>query len=140
MSDIALLWDETALAADLGIEDNDLALDGGLRTAVLISLFTDLGWWADEFSTLLNDRIGSRLHELARAKPIQSTLDDAEQFAREALQWLIDTKVADSVTATASFTDDRKGWLLEIFIPRPAKDPATFRFNSVWIAEQSRTS
>ena len=62
MTDIALSWDNAAWRADIGLARGDLATDDGLRTAVLISLFTDApardddplpapgyrgGWWGD---------------------------------------------------------------------------------------------
>lgn len=74
-----------------------------LRSAV-ISLFTwrrahpddpvddeeRYGWWGDTFPSVSDDRIGSRLWQLRRVKLTARTQQDAEFYAREALQWLID--------------------------------------------------
>lgn len=75
-----------------------------LTRSVLISLFTwrraapddavdddeRFGWWGDSFPSVADDRIGSRLWLLRRVKLTRQTQLDAEFYAREALQWLID--------------------------------------------------
>jgi phage gp46-like protein len=79
-------------------------LHAALTRSVLISLFTwrraadddaldddeRFGWWGDTFPTVADDRIGSRLWLLRRVKLTRQTQMDAEFYAREALQWLID--------------------------------------------------
>lgn len=75
-----------------------------LVRAVVISLFTwrraatddpvdddeRFGWWGDSYPTFADDRIGSRLWLLRRVKLTVDTQRDAEFYAREALQWLLD--------------------------------------------------
>lgn len=39
--DIATIWNETAVAGDYRIQGGSLVADAGLKTAVLISLFSD---------------------------------------------------------------------------------------------------
>lgn len=98
-------------AIDLALIGYDLAKEDGLRTAVIVSLFSDRraeaddeipdgsddrrGWW---FGT-----IGSRLWLLARAKEMPDTLARARAYAIEALQWLIDDGVATAVEVTAEW-------------------------------------
>lgn len=79
-------------------------LETALIRAVVISLFTwrraalddpidddaRHGWWGDSYPTVANDRIGSRLWLLRRVKLTATTQRDAEFYAREALQWLLD--------------------------------------------------
>lgn len=48
------------------------------------------GWWGDSFPSVANDRIGSRLWLLRRSKLTDRTIGDAQLYAREALQWLLD--------------------------------------------------
>jgi len=48
------------------------------------------GWWGDSYPSVTGDRIGSRLWLLRRAKLDTQTRADAERYAREALQWLLD--------------------------------------------------
>lgn len=148
--DLALRFSTTDLAADLAVEANDLARDDGLETAVLLSLFLDRraddgdalpggesdrrGWWGDALGGAGDDRIGSRLWLLSREKQQASVLPQVEEYAREALQWLVDDLVAEGVDVAASIP--RAGWLeLAVTIHRPAIEPVTYRFNAVWSAQ-----
>lgn len=153
MSDIRLTWD--VFAADFTIVANDLETDDGLETAVLVSLFTDRraatddaipdgtddrrGWWGDPTLPTPNDLIGSRLWLLSREKQQQSVLDRAAEYAREALQWLLDDRVSDQIDVTAEIV--RTGILgLLVVIHRPAKATAEFRFDFNWQAQQARAA
>ncbi len=101
--------------------------DGSIRTAVLLSLFTDRraapddelpegaagdrrGWWGDALpaagpdgAPAERDRIGSRLWLLARAKQTRETLNRAVTYARESLQWLVDDGHAAAVDVSATW-------------------------------------
>ncbi len=146
MADIALAWDGDLGEADIVVENGDLEIDQGLKTAVIISLFSDRlaesgdeipdgstdrrGWWGDmplesaDESTGTPDRIGSRLWLLDRALQTQDTLNRAERYANEALAWMVTDGVASSVTATASFP--QRGWIkLQIVIVQ-ASGSSTF--------------
>jgi phage gp46-like protein len=150
MSDIALRWGTAA--ADVVVDDNDLLLDDGLDTAVIASLFTDRraedsdilpdghtdrrGWWGDGLPTVPNDKFGSRLWLLSREKQVPSVLERAKEYALEALQWLIEDKVAASVDVTTEFT--KPGMLgIQIVIQRPQGPPAQFKFFYVWAAQEA---
>lgn len=149
MSDLALKWDPQEFAADLAVANNDLVGDDGLETAILLSLFTDRraepgdplpageldrrGWWGDAFPVAEGDRHGSRLWLLARAKQQAATVARAREYAREALQWLIDDRVASQVEVTAEIP--RAGMLaLTVVVHRPNTDPARYRFGATWSA------
>jgi phage gp46-like protein len=102
----------------------DITEDNILQTAVIISLFTDRlasdddvipdggsdrrGWWGDILGQD-NDNIGSLLWLLSREKQLESVRQRAEDYAYEALQWLLDDNVADALTVTATFPHDE--WL-----------------------------
>lgn len=106
---------------DIGIENGDLLTDYGMRTAVIISFYTDRaandddvipdgtdnrrGWWADSYNDD-DDKIGSRLWLLGREKQTDETLGRAEEYADEALQWLIDDGVAKTVSNVATWLSD----------------------------------
>lgn len=152
MSDIALEMDPDIGAASVVIENNDLKRDDGLRTSILISLFTDRraedgdvlppgatdrrGWWADEFADLPGYKIGSRLWLLERCKESNENLNRATQYAREALKWLIDTGVTDRIDVSVTFLTPLRGFAFAIDIYKPdRKDPVRFRFNRTWAAE-----
>lgn len=116
-----------------------------LPRAVLISLFSwrranpddDLpgnskfGWWGDTYPEFYNDRIGSRLWLLSRAKLTTQTVLKAKEYAEEALKWLIDDGVADSVAVES----ERQGLdrlALGIRLVRGNKDLINIRFVDVW--------
>lgn len=132
------------LCWDLLVENGDLKVDKGLETAVSISLFTHRrvtdqqlpeletskeGWWGDMFPETDNDQIGSRLWTIRRRKRTQETLLLAEDYTREALQWLIEDGVASAIDVEGEY--DSNGFLnLAIQITRPPG--TTSRFNVIW--------
>lgn len=148
MSDIGLTWNAAAGAADFSIVANDLATDDGLRTAVALSLFTDRlagvgdvlpvgeadrrGWWADAVPVVPGDNFGSRFWLLSRSKQTPDVLSRAEEYAREALQWLLDDKVSDKITAVAEFATALAAEGITITIRRPNNDSVSYRFNHTW--------
>lgn len=152
MSDIRTVFLGFDQGADYALASLGLAADDGLETAVILSLFTDRraeaddvipdgtrdrrGWWADAYpgSGSEGDKIGSRLWLLHREKQLPSVLARAEEYAREALQWLLDDGVAEHVEVTASIP--RAGILgLVIRITRPRSPTVQFRFDAFWGAK-----
>jgi phage gp46-like protein len=126
MTDVALIWNSAIGEADLAMAGGDLLPDAGLRTAVIVSLFTDApaqpgdeipdgtsdsrGWWGDmavdpaqQDVSAPADHIGSRLWLLDRALQTDETLVRAQAYAKQALQWMLDDNVAGAVTATAFY-------------------------------------
>ena len=85
--------------------------EASLVRAVVISLFTwrraatddpldddeRYGWWGDSYPSSADDRIGSRLWLLRRVKLTADTRRDAEFYARESLQWLIEDDDVDDI-------------------------------------------
>jgi phage gp46-like protein len=66
-----------------------------LGNAVYLRLMTPLGsYWADK-------TLGSRLHELARAKDVERVRVLAKQYSEQALQPLIDDGRADTIEVVA---------------------------------------
>lgn len=133
---------------------SDLLSDDGLTTAVLISLFTDArakdddelpsalisedfpdrrGCWMDSTSGRANDSIGSRLWLLERSKVTTENLRRAEQYAREALQWMIDEGLASTITTVAERGGDAKDQLfLQVGIKKYTGEARAFRFELLW--------
>lgn len=124
-----------------------LTEDDGLETAVVLSLFTDAeadqadelpndasarrGWWGDAYADVAGDRIGSRLWLLTRSKRTPDVVARAQQYAREALQWLVDDGIASAVEVLAEAMGN--GALgLQVQIVRSAKPVARFRFEAFW--------
>ena len=150
MGDLALIW--SAGSADLAILDSDLESDEGLRTACLLSLFTDRraeegddlpgadndlrGWWADEFLEHARDRWGSKLWLIERTKLTPDVIARAQRYASEALEWMVIDGVAKSVSVVVQTVSDRLYYLVEI--ERPEKGSASFKFAHVWEGEEAR--
>lgn len=149
MSDIKTLFIDFERGADYALDGLGLVEDDGLDTAVIISLFTDRranaddtipdgskdrrGWWGDSFADVQGDLIGSRLWLLSRAKQLPAVLARAQQYADEALQWLVDDSVAESVEVVAS--NPRMGILaLGVSITRPGHPVKHYRFEQFWSA------
>jgi phage gp46-like protein len=145
MNDVQIVWRD--MGADLAFAGYDLAQDDSLKTAVIVSLFTDRraeaddrlpgapddrrGWWGDGFLEVAGDRIGSRLWLLHREKQLASVVVRAREYAIEALQWLVDDGIAAAVDVTAEIV--RQGVLgLQIRIVRPDRARVDYRFDNVW--------
>lgn len=153
MTDLALRWDNELFGADLALDGAALATDEGLRTAVIVSLFTDArardddplpaegdrrGWWGDAVPAVPRDRIGSRLWLLSREKRLQSVVARAHDYAAEALAWLVDDGIVASVQVEAEAIGDQTLGL-RVEIVRPG-GPGRQRFDFVWEATASERS
>ena len=156
MSDVRLSWDETEMGGVITYDTatNDLMPDDGLTTAVLISLFTDAlakeddelpnelfpddfpdrrGWWADSTSQRANDSVGSRLWLLERSKVTTENLRRAEQYAREALQWMVDEGLASKITVVTEQGGAGLNQLfLQVSISKYVGEARAFRFELLW--------
>lgn len=145
MSDVALIWG--ADGGDLAYEEGDLVLESGLLSSALVSLFSDRrarkddqlpgdsadlrGWWADVFSEVAGDQIGSRLWLLAREKQLSEVLHRAQDYAQEAMRWMLEDGVAAKVEAVA--TAPRRGLLrLSIEIYRHDGSVESGLYDSLW--------
>ena len=89
------------------------------------------GWWGDCYAQIPNDQIGSRLWLLSRSKLTTETVNRAQEYATEALQWLIDDGVADSVQISAE-TEGLSMLALQIRITRGNASLLNIRFIDVW--------
>ncbi len=114
MTDIAVVWNGTQ--GDIALQGDDLLVDDGLVTAVIITLCSDAradadvdvgngllarrGWWAADTSGW-----GSLLWLMQREKVTQETVEKARDYARRALQWLVDDGVVSAVDVTAEIMD-----------------------------------
>ena len=117
MTDVALVWDASALGGDLRLAGADLALDATLASAVVVSLLSDRrvpagelppgetdrrGWWGDSVADADGDRIGSRLWLIGREKVTPAIVPRAEAYAREALEWLVEDGHVEHVDVAAA--------------------------------------
>lgn len=119
--------------------------DDPLAQALVISLFSwrksndddgvtipnRQGWWADSFANN-DDRIGSRLWLLRREKLTGETIARAEEYAAEALQWLIDDAVISRFEVRAERGGmDRLDLLIDLYKPNDEL-AIQARFANVW--------
>lgn len=139
MTDIAIDTDNW----DIPLSGTDLATDSGLRSAVILSLFTDArahdddvipdgsndrrGCWMDSFLPE-GESFGSRLWLLSREKELPKVLQRAEEYAEEALRWLIKEGAAKSVSVTATRAASSV-LLLQVSITLPDGSPFDDVFN-----------
>lgn len=93
----------------------DLLADGGLESAVMLSLFTgrrvdgQRGWWGDTVAVVPGDEFGSRLWTLSREVDRPTVLRAcAEEYASEALAWLVEDQVAERVDVIAESASARR--------------------------------
>jgi phage gp46-like protein len=146
--DIAIAWDAANYRGDWTVTSGDLTIDpGGLRTAVLLSLFTDRvappdyvapagspqgrrGYWADTYEGF---PLGSLLWTLNRRfKSGDNTLlSEATDICLAALQWLIDANIVASVSVTCSWlTSVAIG--ISVTLTPPQSPPQIFEFGWAW--------
>lgn len=158
--DIALLFDPTRIAADMGVGVGGLETDATFLTALWISLFTDgraraddrlphhprhgayrpappqdrRGWWGDALGAD-GARAGSRLWLLAREKASAEVLARAEFYAREALMRdFVQTGIAARVEVRGYFLEG-ESWGLDVKLFRADQTaPIAARFDHVWRA------
>jgi len=147
MTDAALIFNPDTSKADLSLDAFDLQGDAGLKTAVILSLFTDAsahaddvlpagitdrrGFWADAYSA--GDVFGSRLWLLNREKQVSKVLNRAREYTDEALAWLVADGIAKSVSVNASWL--RQGvMVIEITINKPDGDALQYNFETLWKA------
>ena len=130
---------------DLEYKDNDFIEDGGLETSIIISLFSNKrisedqrqelslrelgGWWGSSLIDPDSDEVGSRFWVLTRAKATIETLRLIEDYAMEALNYLIEDGVASSIEVNASYNQGLT-LNLEIQIFRPFNEVS--KFSILW--------
>lgn len=146
MSDLALLWNAETSGADLVQDGAGLVVDQGLKTAIIISLFTDRraradddlpqegadrrGWWGDVAAAVQGDQIGSRLWLLRRSKMTAQVIEQAREYCVEALSWLIEDGVASGVEVTTSAMSP--DILAIVVVVSRADGPTRQKFDFVW--------
>jgi phage gp46-like protein len=122
MADVRTAWSlaTAPLRGDWLIDPPGLATDHNLETAVILSLFTDAlareddvipdlsddrrGWWGN-WESPEELELGSRLWLLSREKSTEETRRRAEEYAAEALAWLLTDGVAARVDVEAEYLE-----------------------------------
>jgi phage gp46-like protein len=117
-----------------------------LIRAVLLSLFTwrragpddvepgeqRMGWCGDSLSPIAGDKFGSRLWLLARSKLLSETLQQAKDYAHEALAWMVEDGVCGSIDVLTQRIG-REGMGMVVTIYRADRSKLLdLRFADVW--------
>lgn len=150
MTDIAILWSNDSFSGDIALDDGRLATDDGLRTAMLISLFTDAraraddplpadggdrrGWWGNAFKGDDNapEELGSRLWLLDREKLTDRNVERGRAYAAEALAWLKRAGIVSELLVEAvRVANQALG--IKVTVSRP-EGPARQIYDFVWEA------
>lgn len=153
MTDLAIRWSNDRFGGDVALVEGRLATDEGLRTAMLISLFTDArargddalpeagadprGWWGNGFGRE-SDRaggtreLGSRLWLLAREKLTPATIARARAYVTEALGWMTAEGVVSALEVEVTRMGDQV-LAIAVAVERP-EGPARQRFDFKWEA------
>ena len=100
---------------DFGINNGDLVGEDGYDTAIWVSLFTDAradstqvpipeyrrGWLGNTVSVIPDRQLGGYLWLIDQRRLIQKTLNEAIDYTKKALQWMIDDNICSEVTVTS---------------------------------------
>jgi len=152
--DLALAFDNAQMRGDLAWADADLATDAGLRSAVIISLFTDApaeaaeplpdptdtdrrGWWGNAFALEGETAgpLGSKLWLRVRAFATEATRRQIEADCADALVWMVRQGVVAAVDVGSTWLAPGQ-LLVTIALRRTAGQAAAERiFDFAWRAE-----
>lgn len=145
MTDIGLFVVNNCINLKLTEDGSKLEGDDGLETAVLISLFTDMrvaeselppgtvdkkGWWADEFSDVPGDKIGSKIWVSSREGTGALAIQSIQTRAKQSLDWMIEDGVAETVSVIAT-RNGSNGVNLEVSILKPNNE-GNNKFSVFW--------
>ena len=143
--DITLSFNPNSNFIDIGTNGADLQTGNDLANAIIISLFCNAraqsgdqydgddpqGWWGDSYATVQGFTVGSRLWLLRRQLLTQNIANLAQQYALEALQWLVTQFVVASVDVQTAIVD-RFTLGMNITVTKPNGSIETFEYQFVW--------
>lgn len=142
--DIKLTQNDDTGIFDISFINGDFETIDSFDTSLQVSLFTDAradasqvprselrrGWWGNQFSPgFPGFEIGSKLWLLNQARKTQDTLNNAIDFVRNSLQWLVTDNHAKGVNVSGVFTNTGIG--LTIIIDRGSSIVET-KYYDLW--------
>lgn len=141
MQDVKLIPDERGVY-DISIEDGQIASVDGFQTTIIVSLLTDArapaslvpnahlrrGWVGDILKATKNKTTGSTLWLLDQARMVSKTFSQAELYAIDALQHLVDNGNTKSVNVEVVPSQKSIDIQTEIKID----ENNTERYNTLW--------
>jgi phage gp46-like protein len=153
MMDILISYNNETGTGDFAIANGALAMDDTLDTAVLFSLFTDRqadpgdalppgttdrrGWSGDTAfqqsqTDSTPDLIGSKLWLRVNGLLTQATLNQMGQDVLQALQWMLEDGVAQSVTCVPAQTGIGSAALPIVITQMVNGQPVTTTYDAIW--------
>jgi len=88
------------------------------------------GWWGDSLNAEYN--LGSNVYEAIPGKSVDSSLKDVERLSKDALQWLVDDGIAQSVGCSAKF--EGSVIVIGVVIAKPSGEVAEYSYELNWEA------
>lgn len=137
MVDAGLIWKDGKADLVLNDANNDLQDENELKTAIIVSLFTDARAELEQVPTPNSDRrgwwgasIGSLLWLLQRAKATESNLQIAISYIKNALAWLIAQEIASDIAVEGEI-QDRVRFSFNIKIKRSNNSKYDYLFKDI---------
>lgn len=144
MPTVKIRWNNDGQIADVVLEEGLIGLNGGLLSALLISIFTDRqallsdripgdatdrrGWWGDDYGG--DPPIGSRAWLTSDEKMVPGALRRTRTFLEEATAWMIEDEIAKEVRIDVSMPRvDALGAKVAVLSP----DEVAPRWSELWI-------
>ncbi|MES2615429.1 MAG: phage GP46 family protein [Bdellovibrionota bacterium] len=143
MSDLLFDFFENDMALDLVVNNSEVQVDESLKSAVLVSLFTDVrcektelpsgetlqrGYFGDG---IFGEKTGSKLWLLERAKYTNDVLIKAKEYAQNALNWLVTDGLAKEVGVQTYFNEKKK-MILNITLFKNNDAVESITINNLW--------
>lgn len=132
INDIALEMSPDFGLFDIAIQGSDFKQAVDLKTAIVLSVFSDgrsnaddrvpnsRGWCGDSLNLDGEQLTGSKIWLLTNGKLTNQTLTDVEEYARVATQWIIDKQIAKEMEFEATFLNKSEGRIaLRITVTEP---------------------
>ena len=93
---------QTDSGGTIQVLNGEPEMDGGLESAVYLSLFGNDGsdYWANEYFTEDQKLTGLFIGFMLGNPKTISTINQAREFARQDMQWFINSGIADTVDVT----------------------------------------
>ena len=131
-----LLLTMTEDGADISVANGQPAMDGGLSTAVLLSLWSLTGWWGNALAEG-DEVLGCELETALQGTLSVQAMLDAEESVRKALAWMVTAGIAARVTVAGQIP--RADVLyLTITIDEPSGTAASLRYSLNWRNQSAR--
>jgi len=124
----------TTDGGDVAFANGQPDMDQGLETAVYISLFSSKTWWGN---ALGGSALGSDLETILSQTLSNRTRLDAEEYARQALRWMLEEGIAKAVTVAATIPRVDT-LLLTVTVEQPGNAISRLRYQINWAAQRVR--